>query len=384
MEVLLYMLLIYVCCMIIWRASEGFEAASSYLGDHWGLSEGVKGATINAVGSSLPELLTSIFFLLMLRKDLEGFAGGIGTTAGSAIFNGMIIPAAAILGIALVQRGAKIRVSRRVVLRDGIALILAEVLLITLLNGSQLNWVEGLALMAFYGLYLLVMFRLLRKNPLPAPASTQPAPPPASQKPGWKKLLLFEAIDLKAWVVGSRPLTHTRASRLLAAATLSIALACFVLVHACEALGRALDIHVYFVAVILASMATSVPDTFISMRDAQNGNYDDAISNALGSNIFDICFALGLPLFLYTFFVGPITIESESAMLTAQHIRELRILLLILTISAFFIYLAGKYMNVLKAWLFIGLYLLFATYILGVAYQWKMVLAIQSTFFNGL
>ena len=30
------------------------------------------------------------------------------------------------------------------------------------------------------------------------------------------------------------------------------------------------------------------------------GQYDDAISNALGSNIFDICFALGFPLFLFT------------------------------------------------------------------------------------
>ena len=63
-----------------------------------------------------------------------------------------------------------------------------------------------------------------------------------------------------------------------------------------------LDIPILFVAVILASAATSVPDTVISVRDAKQGNYNDAISNALGSNIFDICFALGLPLFLFCIF----------------------------------------------------------------------------------
>ena len=61
-----------------------------------------------------------------------------------------------------------------------------------------------------------------------------------------------------------------------------------------------LGIPVMFVALILASAASSFPDTIISMKDAKKGNYDDAISNALGSNIFDVCFALGLPMLIFT------------------------------------------------------------------------------------
>ncbi len=45
--------LIILCCVVIWRASDGFEAASEYLGRN--LNEGVRGATINAIGSSMPE-----------------------------------------------------------------------------------------------------------------------------------------------------------------------------------------------------------------------------------------------------------------------------------------------------------------------------------------
>jgi len=85
--------LITFCCIIIWRASDGFEAASEYLGRN--LTDGVRGATINAIGSSMPELFTTFWFLFGMM-DRDGFAGGIGTTAGSAIFNGMIIPAVVI------------------------------------------------------------------------------------------------------------------------------------------------------------------------------------------------------------------------------------------------------------------------------------------------
>ena len=47
------------------------------------------------------------------------------------------------------------------------------------------------------------------------------------------------------------------------------------------------------------------------MKDAQKGNYDDAVSNVLGSNIFDVCFALGFPLFLFTIIYGPIEMGSR-------------------------------------------------------------------------
>ena len=66
-----------------------------------------------------------------------------------------------------------------------------------------------------------------------------------------------------------------------------------------------------FVALNLASAASSFPDTIISIKDAKKGNYDDAISNALGSNIFDVCFALGFPLFIFTLINGPIVMSED-------------------------------------------------------------------------
>ncbi len=82
------LLLISLSCFIIWKACDGFEVASEYLGRN--LSEGVRGATINAIASSIPELFTTLFFLFIMH-DAGGFAGGVGTTAGSAVFNGCLL-----------------------------------------------------------------------------------------------------------------------------------------------------------------------------------------------------------------------------------------------------------------------------------------------------
>ena len=110
MGIIIPLLLIVFSSIIIWKASNGFDDASSYLGRN--LTEGVKGATINAISSSMPELLTSIFFLLFL-KDSEGFSGGLGTVVGSAVFNAMVIPALSIIAVIYYGVSKTIEVSKK-------------------------------------------------------------------------------------------------------------------------------------------------------------------------------------------------------------------------------------------------------------------------------
>jgi Ca2+/Na+ antiporter len=359
--ILLSLFFIVLCCLIIWRASDGFEAASEYLGRN--LSEGVRGATINAIGSSMPELFTTLFFLFIL-VDRDGFAGGIGTTAGSAIFNGMIIPAVVILIVVLKGIKGSVSVSRKVLLRDGIALLLCELVLIFLLGGTTLTWVHGLILMALYGVYVTYMLTSMNKNqkenrsPEVVDNNEDNIEAKAQNNKGY--ILNFILLDLEPLVVKDK-FNRKNSWVLLFLAMLIIGSACLLLVKSCEWLGDELGIPIYFIAVVLASAATSVPDTILSMKDAQKGNYDDAVSNALGSNIFDVCFALGFPLFLFTVFYGPIEMSPQ----TVINVSELRILLFLLTALAFVIYVSKKKMGMLSAILLLLIYVAFTVFILG-------------------
>lgn len=368
MGVIIPLLLVILCCLVIWRASDGFALASDYIGRN--LSEGVRGATINAIGSSLPEVFTSIFFLFYL-KDVDGFSGGVGTTAGSAIFNGMIIPSFSILVAIYTGVASYIKVSRKVLIRDGLSLIIAELLFIMIISGSTLYWWHGILLIFVYVVYLFYMFKSMKR----------PAHPHLYHQYEMveEKLLVtstFQALvtfDLERVVIGKRRLTLGNAWLLLIVSVIVIAVVCFLLVQACEWIGsdeytipylgtfQGLNIPILFVAVILASAATSVPDTILSMKDARKGNYDDAISNALGSNIFDICFALGFPLFLYTIIHGPIHMQAE----TIEQSSELRMLLLILTIMSFLVYIFRKIITQVQAYWLLGIYFLFSLYVIG-------------------
>jgi len=366
MGILIPLFLVVICCVVIWRASDGFTVASDYIGRN--LSEGVRGATINAIGSSLPEVFTSFFFLFYL-KDVDGFSGGIGTTAGSAIFNGMIIPAFVILVVIVTGLAKRITISRKVLYRDGFSLILAEFLFIIIISGTSLNWWHGLFLMIIYFIYLSYMLKTMKRPPV-----RHKIEPDFKVHQARRSVLYYLAtLDLEPIFIGRKKISNKTAWPLLLFSTVSIAVTCLILVQACEWIGSAeytiplvgtyegLDIPIMFVAVILASAASSVPDTIISMNDAKRGNYDDAISNALGSNIFDICFALGFPLFLYTIIHGPIEMHTE----TIEQSSELRMLLLILTIVSFMVYIFRKTIDGVQAYLLLGIYMVFTLYVIG-------------------
>ncbi len=367
MEVAIAIFLIVICCLIIWRASDGFEAASEYLGRN--MTEGVRGATINAIGSSMPELFTTIFFLICLN-DTEGFSGGIGTTAGSAIFNGMIIPAVVIFVVLLTGISKSITVSKKVILRDGLFLIGAELILIFLISGTTLNWWHGLILMVTYGVYMTYMLTTMKSSEEDEEEEEEEEDEEDDDTGVLKGLF---TLNLEAVFIGKKEINTTNAWVLLSFSMLVIGAACLLLVNSCEMIGHALNIPIMFIAVVLASAATSVPDTIISMRDAKKGNYNDAIANALGSNIFDICFALGFPLFLYCIIYGPISMDAS----TIEFSSELRILLLIFTILSFFIYYIGPNMGKIKGFMLILIYLLFTTYIIGQSLEaeWSEVIS---------
>jgi Ca2+/Na+ antiporter len=376
MGIIIPLILIAIACLVIWRVGDGFMTASEYIGRN--LSDGVRGASINAVASSMPEVFTSLFFLFVL-SDATVFSGGIGTTAGSAIFNGMVIPAVSVLAVIGIGLTKRIEVSKKVLLRDGIALIITEAIFLVLISGSSLDWWHGLILMCVYIVYISYMFISMNNSQKKAifeaeqnGGSVDKKEEEESEADGsfFRGLVTF---DLERIFIGGRKIDDARAWALLLFATVSIALVCYLLVIACDWMGadvyevpylgefHGLNIPLMFVALVLASAASSFPDTIISIKDAQRGKYDDAISNALGSNIFDVCFALGFPLFLFTILHGPIHMPEELIDLSA----ELRFLLLILTIICVLIYTTGKYIGRGKALLLLGLYFLFILYIIG-------------------
>ena len=314
-----FSILIFVS-IIIKYACDTFEQSATYLGRN--MNEGVKGGLINAVGSSLPEMMTT-FSLLFFLKDEAGFAAGVSVTVGSAVFNAIVIPLSCILAVRIWGvKGKSVKsfeISKTALKRDGFWLLLGELVLIALLMSFDLfQWWMGAILLIVYLGYLIHMLKSCDHD--------------GEEDYEYESLesnSIFHALvkfDFNKIFFGDRPLTIFSAWTNLFFATVVITIACHFLSIAVVGIAEGLNIPVYMSALIFAAAATSVPDTFLSIKDAVKGNYDDAVSNAFGSNTFDITVALGLPLLAYGLFFGSVPMLQGAA------VAWLRILLVAITV----------------------------------------------------
>ena len=377
MGILIPLILIAISCLIIGKSANSFTTASNFLGRN--LSKGIKGATINAIASSMPELLTTLFFLFFLN-DIDGFSGGIGITAGSATFNIMIIPAVVI--IVVLMKKNKISISKKTLLRDSIFLFVTELVFINIISRQTIYWWHGLIFILLYLAYIMYMFLpIFGNNNMSVKAEreiTKFYNPDKNSSSSVRNLFL---LNLDKLIIGKRTINRQLGWWVIIVSTLVMSIGSFFLVQATDWLGKdiyqvpllgefhGLGIPLIFVAVILSAAASSLPDTIISVLDAKKGHYDDAISNALGSNIFDISFAIGLPLLLYTLIYNPIEMNPETIRIGS----EIWAFLFIITLCAFLIFFTGKYLTRKKAYLLIGFYVLFMTYVIGKSYDLEIV-----------
>jgi cation:H+ antiporter len=161
-------------------------------------------------------------------------------------------------------------------------------------------------------------------------------------------------------------LSTTVAYTVLALSTLVTATACYWLVEVTVSIAKTLDIPIFFVAVIVAAAASSVPDTLLSVGAAKRGDDDGAVSNAFGSNIFDICICLSVPLIacLYLNNGEPIDLTVHGQPMPG--LFGLQILLLTLTVITLGILAHRLKLTLLKSFVLVSLYFVFIGYaILG-------------------
>ncbi|MBT4376104.1 sodium:calcium antiporter [archaeon] len=338
-----------ICSYIIAKACDLFEASTEYLGRN--MEDGIKGATLNAIGSSIPEFLTTVFFLVFATSQNLGrdFAASVGGDTGSAIFNTIAIPGLVLLVTFFVIKGvSKVKISKKVILRDGLFLIGAEILLLILLSSDYLTHWHGWVFTGFYAIYLAYLIYSHKK----------------ARSKSSKEESLFEP---NAWyekfIHSKRDGRGKRATWLLILAVVILSLCAAGLVEGTKIVSTSIGINPIFIALILVAAATSVPDLIISLKDAKKGNYDDSVSNVVGSNIFDITISMGLPLAIYLLITG----KTINFVEHGSNLIDIRIFLLLITVIVLGIYYFAKSLKKKHVFILLFIYILFIIYSIGAA-----------------
>lgn len=342
-------LLICLSTYLIWKVSASFDIASSFLTRN--LNEGIKGPTVNAIASSLPELLISFFFLFYIG-DIQGFSAGYATIIGSSIFNIAIIPTVSFL-ILYYSKGIELFPTyKKIIEQDGFFLLITELALLIGLYLGGISITLALILILLYCVYIFLVFKKRnQKLDDTSEGDFQYQIPKSSMT---KRIL---EIDIASLILKNNKITTSKAVVILLLSLIIISVSCKQLVTSSEHLSNQLNVNLFFITFFIAAVASSIPDTILSIQDAKNKKYKDAFSNAYGSNIFDICIGIGLPVLVYLLVNGIDEISTQSST-SNDIILSSSILLVLFSIPITIIYWL-KPINRMRSFLIISLYVIF-------------------------
>ena len=348
MSVLSMIFFVILSTYVIFKASYSFDLAASFLTRK--MPSGIKGPTINAVASSLPELLISFLFLFYF-EDVEGFSAGYAAIIGSAAFNICIIPCIAALTFFYFNDKDSLKLNSNVIVQDSLFNVLSIIILGLIFSFGHISPINSLVLIILYFIYIYSVFKYRRQQPVPYEEVILS-----------NESILSDVLKLKIFALfGSR--VNKFSSVLVALISLIlIASSCQLLTFSCEHLSSLYGVNLFYVSFFIAAVASSIPDTILSFYDAKKGQFDDAFSNAFGSNIFDICIGLGLPVFIYTLLNGDIFLNQNLKFGSDLLINSL-LLLLLLSVSIGLLFSIGNF-NKKKVGFTLLMYILFIFFLL--------------------
>ena len=336
---------LHIFCALTVVCDDYFVASLNRITKCLGLKPDVAGATFMAVGSSAPTLFISIISTFFTEGDI-----GLGTIVGSTIFNTLFIIALCGIGA-----GLTMKLSWYPLFRDSTMYIISVLILMVALYDRKIHWYESAAFFVSYFAYIVVMYfntsiekwsqkmkgQLIKRNKeedsefneqnqdntmetseshhsdeegnrfrvpkgffakivwiftLPAIVLFYVTIPDCRKKE-WRKFYLITFTISTFWMGGLS----------------------YILVWMVSILGYTYSIPECVLGMTFLAAGSSLPDAIASLVVAKQGSGDMAVSNCIGSNVFDML-CLGIPWMIKTTVITPnsvVHIQSENIFFTS-------------------------------------------------------------------
>lgn len=262
----LNILLLIVGFILLIKGADIFVDGASSTAQNFKVSKMLIGLTIVAFGTSAPEFAVSISALASGSPDVV-----IGNVLGSCILNILLI-----LGVAALIRPIKIKdntVRKELPLCLLFSAILAVLFLDVFFNGAaenQFTRSDALVIILVFFVFLYYLITLAKQSKTSKVGE--------DEKPQYKlgKSLLFVVIGLAGIIIGSE-----------------------MVVQNSTAIATAIGWSERLIALTIVAFGTSLPELVTTIVASRKGEQDLVVGNIIGSNIFNICIVLGVPVALF-------------------------------------------------------------------------------------
>lgn len=260
---LLNIVLLIVGFVVLIKGADFFVDGASGIAENFHVSKMLIGLTIVAFGTSAPEFAVSIKSLLSGNGDIV-----LGNVIGSNILNILLILGTAALFHSLTVKSNTVKKELPITLM--ITAAFSVMISDNLFDKNTVNSFsrgDGIILVLFFGVFLYYLISMAR-NKIDNDDSKDTI--------SLKKALLFAAVGMAGIVLGSN----------------------FVVDSAAYIAG-ALGVTERMISLTIIALGTSLPELVTSVTATRKGEYDIAIGNVVGSNIFNIGMVIGVPVTLF-------------------------------------------------------------------------------------
>ena len=260
-------ILFFIGFLFLIRGAEWLIDGSTKLAKKFGVSDLIVGLTVVAFGTSLPELIVNLF------ASAQSSELAISNIIGSNIANTLLI-----LGVVSMLRPLTVHrttVYREIIFNIGAAGILAVLVSERYLSEGGfrgLDHIDGIVLMSYFTLFMYYTFgKIVTKS---------------SKQTNAKKNAQHSQLNLGTVFLK------------IAGGAFGLWLGGQWIVNGAIAIAGLLNIGDAVVGLTIVAIGTSLPELAASVVAVRKGSVDIAVGNAVGSNLFNILWVLGLGAFI--------------------------------------------------------------------------------------
>ena len=260
---ILSIVLLIVGFVVLIKGADIFVDGASSIAGNFKVSKMLIGLTIVAFGTSAPEFAVSVKSLISHNGDIV-----LGNVIGSNILNILLI-----LGVASMFHS--LHVGNNTVKKElPITLLITTLFAVLLSDGlfdkgiiNSFRRSDGIVLTLFFLVFIYYLISMARKKI------------DTDQNEEYMKLskaIVFTLLGLVAIVFGSN-----------------------LVVDNASTLAKAIGISEKMIALTVIALGTSLPELVTSVTATKKGEYDIAIGNVVGSNIFNLGMVIGIPISIF-------------------------------------------------------------------------------------
>ena len=271
MTLFIWALVFIAALAVLVKSADYFTKGAEIAGLKLKIKPFIVGVTIVSIGTSLPELVTSFIAMLNGQEAIV-----VANAVGSNITNILLV-----IGIASVFAGV-LAVERSLIDLDAPLLAISTAILVAVLWDKMVTWPEALILLVTYVIYVAYTIKTGQK---------------IGDEVEHKDKKIRQAVkkELRTKEPRDDEMNNYRMALYVIGGAVGIYFGADWVIKSVIEIGTSLGVAASVIAITAIAFGTSLPELVVSLTAARKGNFEIALGNVFGSNIFNSLVVIGLP-----------------------------------------------------------------------------------------